>query len=177
MPANGSNVTMRAAAIAALALALAVALAATPVAAAERGPLFPILEGGKWGYVDRAGRVAIAPRFERAARFSEGLAAVVDGAVHGYVDATGKVVLVPEHAPGGTGIHRPFKSGRAAVRAGDRYGYMDARGKLVIPARYTAADDFSEGLAMVCEPAGCGYVDATGRGAVGYGFMASSAVK
>ncbi len=161
----------RAAAIAAL------ALAATPVAAAERGPLFPILQGGKWGYIDRAGRVAIAPRFDRADRFSEGLAAVLDGAVQGYVDATGKVVLVPEHAPAGPWVHRPFKSGRAAVRVGDRYGFSAARGALAIPARYTAADDFSVGFAMVCEPGGCGYVDPAGRGAVGYGFMASGPVK
>ncbi len=163
---------MRIPAIAAALLSLSVNVAI----AAERGPLFPILQDGKWGYIDRAGRIAIAPRFGRAERFSEGLAAVVDGEALGYVDATGKLVLVPEHPPAGV-IHRPFKSGRAAVRVGDRYGYIDRLGKLVIPGRYTTADDFSEGFAMACEPGGCGYVDPAGRGAIGYGFMGSSPVK
>ena len=152
-------------------------LAATGASGAEPGPLFRILRDGRWGYVDRTGRVAIAPRFERAERFSEGLAAVQDGAVLGYVDAAGKIVLVPEHAPAGGVVHRPFSSGLAAVRVGQRYGYMDRSGKLAIPARYTTADDFSEGFAMACDPDGCGYLDPTGRGAVGYGFMGSSAVK
>ena len=152
-------------------------LAATGASGAEPGPLFRILRDGRWGYVDRTGRVAIAPRFERAERFSEGLAAVQDGAVLGYVDAAGKIVLVPEHAPAGGVVHRPFSSGLAAVRVGQRYGYMDRSGKLAIPARYTTADDFSEGFAMACDADGCGYIQATGRGAVGYGFMGSGPVK
>ena len=52
----------------------AVALAGP--AAAGSAPLVPVLQGGKWGYMDRAGRVAVSPRFDEASRFSEGLAAV-----------------------------------------------------------------------------------------------------
>jgi len=152
------------------------ALAASSATAADPGPLFRILRDGKWGYVDRSGRVAIAPRFDRAERFSEGLAAVQEGAVLGYVDAAGKLALVPEHAAAGV-VHRPFSSGLAAVRVGQRYGYMDRTGKLAIAARYTTADDFSEGFAMACDPDGCGYIEPSGRGAVGYGFMGSGPVK
>ena len=161
---------MRAIAAAVLALAASAAIASDP------GPLFRILRDGKWGYVDRSGHVAITPRFERADRFSDGLAAVQDGAVQGYVDATGKIALVPEFAPVGV-IHRPFSSGLAVVRVGQRYGYMDRTGKLAIPARYATADDFSEGFAMACDTDGCGYIQPNGRGAVGYGFMASGPVK
>ena len=152
------------------------ALAAHVTGAADPGPLFPVLRDGRWGYVDRAGRLVIAPRFERAGRFSEGLAAVQDGATLGYVDASGKLTLVPKHAPVGV-LHRPFSSGRAAVRVGALFGYMDRSGALAIPARFTTADDFSEGLAMACNAEGCGYVDPSGRGAIGYGFMGSSPVK
>ncbi|HET8540314.1 MAG TPA: WG repeat-containing protein [Anaeromyxobacter sp.] len=158
------------------ALAGILSLAVNAAATQEQGTVFRILREGKWGYVDRSGRVVIAPRFQRAERFSEGLAAVEDGAALGYVDAAGKLVLVPEQAPAGV-LHRPFSSGLAAVRVGQRYGYIDRTGKLAIPARYVSADDFSEGLAMVCDADGCGYIDRTGRGAIGYGFMGSSAVK
>jgi len=169
-PVEGESSRMRAIAAAVLALAASAAIASDP------GPLFRILRDGKWGYVDRSGHVAITPRFERADRFSDGLAAVQDGAVQGYVDATGKIALVPEFAPVGV-IHRPFSSGLAVVRVGQRYGYMDRTGKLAIPARYATADDFSEGFAMACDTDGCGYIQPNGRGAVGYGFMASGPVK
>jgi hypothetical protein len=54
---------------------------------------------------------------------------------------------------------------------------MDRNGRIAIGARFTTADDFSEGFAMACDADGCGYVDPAGRGAVGYGFMGSGPVK
>ncbi|HET8725240.1 MAG TPA: WG repeat-containing protein [Anaeromyxobacteraceae bacterium] len=150
--------------------------AASPAIGADPGPLFPVLREGKWGFVDRGGRIVIAPRFERADRFSEGLAAVRQGNVHGYVDPAGKLALVPAWPPAGD-LHRPFSSGRAAVRVGELFGYMDRTGRLAIPARFTLADDFSDGFAMACDPGGCGYVDSSGRGAIAYGPMRSGPVK
>jgi hypothetical protein len=139
--------------------------------------LFPVLKGGRWGYVDRAGAVVIPPRFDRAGRFSEGLAPVQLGAKHGYVDAGGGWALEPAYEPAGT-IHRPFVSGRAAVKAGRSYGYIDRTGALVIPARFTRADDFSEGHALACgEQVACGYVDTHGRGVLGPGFMGGTPLR
>ena len=44
-----------------------------------------------------------------------------------------------------------------------KYGYIDGTGKFVISARYTKADDFSEGLALVEEQKGQSYfIDRTG---------------
>ncbi len=140
------------------------------------GPLFRILQDGRWGFIDAAGRVVIQPRFERAERFSEGLAAVQDGETRGYVDRTGALVLVPRYQPAAT-LHRRFADGRAVVKEGQRYGYIDRGGRLVIPARYLAAEDFSEGLAMVCDERTCGYVDRSGRGVLGPGFMGGQPVK
>lgn len=148
----------------------ALALASAPHADA---PLFRVRVDGKWGYIDASGRVVIAPRFDRADPFSEGLAAVQEGEVLGYVDATGRMVLVPAQAPAGT-LHRRFSEGLAAVRVGDRHGYVDRTGALVLPAVYTAAGDFSSGVAMVCADAGCGYVDRTGRGVVAPEYMGSA---
>ncbi|MFL5262622.1 MAG: WG repeat-containing protein [Anaeromyxobacteraceae bacterium] len=144
-------------------LAIVAVVAGAPARGADggQGPLFPVRQGGKWGYVDRAGRVVVAPRFEAAARFSEGLAAVVLEGKHCYVDVTGRVVLAPEQEPAGP-HHRSFASGRAAVRSGAAIGFIDRSGKLAIPARFTSADDFSEGLAFACAERGCGYVDRAG---------------
>ncbi|HET9598534.1 MAG TPA: WG repeat-containing protein, partial [Anaeromyxobacteraceae bacterium] len=143
---------------------------ATPEEPASR-VLFPVRRGGKWGYIDREARVAISPRFDRAERFSEGLAAVVLEGKHGYVDAKGELVLVPAQEPAGA-VHRPFADGLAAVRDGEAIGFIDRKGKLAIPARFISADDFSEGLAFACDRDGCGYLDRSGRPALGGGLRA-----
>jgi hypothetical protein len=156
--------------------ALLLALAASGPSPVEPSALFPILRDGKWGYIDRSGQVAIPPRFERAAPFTEGLAAVQEGELFEYVDEAGKVALVPTYLPAGV-LHRPFSSGLAAVRVGALYGYMDRKGRLAIPGRYTLAEDFTNGYAMACDAAACGYIEPTGRGAVGYGFMRSVPVQ
>jgi len=146
-----------------LALVLCCALAA-PLARGEApGPLFPVVKDGRWGYVDRRGAVVIAPRFDRAGRFAEGLAPVATGSTLGYADAKGELVLVPALAPVDGLLHRPFSNGLAAVRDGRRIGFVDRAGTLVIPAAYLTAEDFSEGFALVCSEKGCGFVDTSGK--------------
>ena len=39
-------------------------------------PLFRVQSGGKFGYIDSAGHIAIKPQFDDARAFSEGMAAV-----------------------------------------------------------------------------------------------------
>lgn len=153
----------------AAALALALVAAAAP---ADEAPLFPVLKGGRWGFIDAAGRLVVPAVLDRAGPFSEGLAPARAGARRGFIDRTGAFVLEPEQAPVAGDLHRPFVSGRAAVRVGNRFGYIDRRGHLVIAARFDRAEDFSEGLAFTCEPqVGCGYVDVEGRGFIGPGLM------
>jgi hypothetical protein len=121
------------------------------------------VKDGKWGYVDRAGKIVVPPRFDAAGRFSEGLAPVRAGKKLGYADATGAVVLVPDAEPADGTLHRRFSSGRAMVKKGARYGFIDRTGKLVVPARWLTAQDFSEGRALVCDEKGCGFVDPAGK--------------
>ena len=147
--------------VAAATLLCALALASAPPA--RSGPLFPVVKGGRWGYIDRTGRVLVSPRFDEAAPFSEGLAPVRLGKQFGYADETGKVVLVPGYGPAGGTLHRRFSDGRAVVRSGSRFGFIDRTGRLAVPARWLTAEDFSEGRALVCDEQGCGFVDPEGR--------------
>ena len=60
------------------------------------GPLFPVREGGLYGYIDRTGKMIIKPQFVDARDFSEGLARVTIDVFHwGYVDTTGRMVIEP----------------------------------------------------------------------------------
>jgi hypothetical protein len=61
--------------------------------------LAPFTRNKKYGFVDRAGKVVIPPRYEWAAGFSQGLAWVGNGGKHGFVDRTGKVVIPFKYAP------------------------------------------------------------------------------
>src|SRR5258708_1071867 len=40
----------------------------------EIGPLFPVEEHGKWGYIDKTGKIVISPQYYRAYAFHEGMA-------------------------------------------------------------------------------------------------------
>ena len=69
---------------------------------------------GRFGYMDKTGKIAIEPQFYEAQDFSEGLAAVrldqTRDARFGYIDRTGRVAIVPRfHAA------RPFSEALAAV--------------------------------------------------------------
>src|SRR5687767_10968631 len=90
--------------------------------------LYLIVKNGRFGYIDRDGRVAIQPRYEWAFPFSEGLAQVL---IRGkrdkftaYIDETGRVVIRPLDGSGSK-----FSSGVARVLFGASYLYIDKRGR------------------------------------------------
>ncbi len=65
----------------------------------ESTSLFPIKKDGKWGYIDKTGKIIIDPQYDDAWPFSEGLAAVMivdeETGKWGYIDKTGKYVWEP----------------------------------------------------------------------------------
>ncbi|HEX8296079.1 MAG TPA: WG repeat-containing protein [Chthoniobacteraceae bacterium] len=74
---------------------------AKSVAAEDALALFPIRQNGKFGYINAAGEVVIAPQFlrngfEGAKPFAEGLQPVWVGEETGYVNASGKMVIEPK---------------------------------------------------------------------------------
>ncbi|MBL8236590.1 MAG: WG repeat-containing protein [Bryobacterales bacterium] len=69
--------------------------------------------GDKWGFVDKTGKWAIAPRFQRAYDFAEGLAVVqVSGELGstGYINRDGTMVI-----PANLSTGYSFREGLAAV--------------------------------------------------------------
>ena len=73
--------------------------------------------GGSWGYIDTTGQFVIAPRFEAAMEFSEGLAAVRVTGKWGFIDRTGTVVIAPQFE-GVSG----FRGGMARIASGRKVG-------------------------------------------------------
>ncbi|MDT4966375.1 MAG: hypothetical protein QOJ64_1112 [Acidobacteriota bacterium] len=165
----------------------------------------PVKIKGKWGFIDKAGVAIVKPQFDQAdsflhgiarvrvkvsdqpgkvgyinksgkfisqlvnedammhggaspGQFSEGLTLVVNDGKWGYVNSEGEVVAAGFEAAKG------FSENLAAIKVADKWGYVDTSGKIVIQPRFTAADKFSEGLALVTEADGTlGYIDQSGK--------------
>ena len=131
-------------------------------------------QGGKFGYIDKTGKVVIAPQFFVAQDFAEGLAAVrveeTSDSKYGYIDRTGHMVIAPRFHQAGS-----FSEGLAAVETSARvvgnqvvdiaWGFIDKAGVLEIPDTYNFAGNFSEGLARVAIKLGVsvGYIDRDGK--------------
>ena len=121
------------------------------LAAVRKGDIY----GGKCGYIDKTGKVAIPLEYMSAGDFSEGLAFVgkaVDGeGKYFYIDTAGKIAI----DLGGYANGRTFRGGIALVERSDFQGifsvyeYIDKEGNKVTPVRYPCAYDFSEGLAWI----------------------------
>ncbi|MBN1632454.1 MAG: WG repeat-containing protein, partial [Thermoleophilia bacterium] len=136
--------------------------------------------GLRYGYVDKTGKVMIAPQFDEARFFSEGLAAVAveeNGAKKwGYVDQKGAWVIEPRFDGAGD-----FSNGLASVGFSATGGsgpvsdwrsdYIDKTGKTVISLEPgQTPSEFSGGVARVVTtgsapdaPRSTSYIDTTGK--------------
>jgi hypothetical protein len=120
-----------------------------------------VQQNDKVGFMDKAGRQVIPPRYDEAGPFSEGLAAVKLGDKYGYLDRSGKVVIPPQFSEADL-----FSEGLAQVSYnGNQGGYIDKSGKLVITGVESAgARRFSGGLAAVKgKNDKYGFIDRTGN--------------
>lgn len=96
------------------------------------------------GYVRADDRSEVIPRrFERAMRFSDGLAAVRINGLFGYINSDGEVVIKPEFDVAG-----PFNNGLAEVLIGEHTGVIDRTGKLVLPAQYGRSIPIAEDVVI-----------------------------
>jgi hypothetical protein len=120
--------------------------------------LYPKDFGGSWGFVNAAGKLVIAPRFDSAGGFSDGLARVREKERWGYINRRGEYVIMPEFADA-----RDFSEGLAAVVFRAKWGYIDKTGRYVINALYDDCAGFSDGLAAVLWHGRWGFIDRAGR--------------
>lgn len=103
---------------------------------------------GKYGYVDKDGKVVIPHQFKSASSFSDGLARVaiddenddtIFGKHIGYIDKTGKLVIEPIYILG-----KNYSEGLIGVLNEDyKYGFIDKSGNTILPFIYDFPLDFN----------------------------------
>ena len=83
-----------------------------------------VLMDGKYGFVDKLGKLRIANRYEQIGIFSEGLAPVKIGSQWGYIDQSDKITIQPQFMQAGD-----FDDGVAIVKKNGKSNLINARGK------------------------------------------------
>ncbi|NNE67168.1 MAG: WG repeat-containing protein, partial [Pyrinomonadaceae bacterium] len=107
--------------------------------------LFPFVAEGKWGFIDKAGKVEIEPAYRSVSGYSEGFAVVeLDDGRMSMIDSNGEIAFEPMEI-------RIFSMSEGLSRAqkGDFWGYIDSKGKVVIPFKYELASNFFKGVARI----------------------------
>jgi len=127
---------------------------------------------GRVGYLDRAGRWAIEPRFAVGRRFYDGLASV--RLAGGSPDAVGPWAVIDKRgevrwADRSFRVERlgDFRDGLMRVQIDGRWGYMDRRFRLAIEPTYLQARPFFRGRAAVRDDQGWFLIDKEGSAASG----------
>jgi hypothetical protein len=123
--------------------------------------LVSVEQNGKVGFIDKAGKQVIPPRYDNVQPFSEGLAAVRIKGKYGYIDRSGKMVIPPQFTDA-----EPFSEGLALISFdSNQSSYIDKSGKIVINGeKFVIARGFSEGLAAAMgKNEKYGFIDKTGK--------------
>lgn len=142
-------------------------------------PLFAIIVDGKWGLIDRTGRVVVAPRFDELHRArlpvaglpaTEGFALMAARPVRdaligvrmgrkwGFVDRSGTLLTTMFDDVGSFA-----QEGLAPAKFRGKWGFVDSAGRFVIEPQFTYARDFACGLAQVQDGDKWGLSDTKGR--------------
>lgn len=151
-------------------------------------PIFQV-KTKKYGYIDHSGKLAIAPQFDYAREFSDGLAVVCSGDFHppgqgfyltqkeiakmasqlcGFIDHAGHLV-----SPYRWKRLEDFHEGYAIFQDGGKFGYLDKNGSVAVPATLRSASRFSEGLAAVAKEELFGYIEPSGQFVIAPQFIAA----
>ena len=113
-----------------------------------------------YGYIDAQGKEIVAPKYQYANKFAEGLAPVFNGK-YGFINASGDVVVELKYD-----MVNYFKDGLAMVATGEgddrKYGYIDTEGNAVIDEIYDDAGSFVDGIAAVQSGIMWGLIDKSG---------------
>jgi len=81
---------------------------------------------GKWGFINKSGKVILPFEYDNAGRFGEGLACVELNGKWGFIDKTGKEVIPLMYDD----VER-FENGKAKVMLDGKYFYIDKSGNRI----------------------------------------------
>ncbi len=122
---------------------------------------------GKWGFMNRDGRLVVPPQWHQVLDFHEGLAMVSNyypsnrTYEFGFVNTNGHLEISLRW-----GRALSFSEGLAAVSSNGLWGFIDKSGRMVIPPLWEACESFRDGISVVYKSNRFGVIDLTGKATV-----------
>jgi hypothetical protein len=117
--------------------------------------------GALWGYIDKTGNLAIRPRFDDAAPFSESLALITQKGLFGFISHNGAYSICPQYK-----YAESFSDGRALVcDLPSGCSFINHEGRPALTEQFSFASSFFKGLAHVklSDRTTFAYIDPDGR--------------
>jgi hypothetical protein len=121
-----------------------------------------------WGFLDKAGKIAIKPIYDYAESFSEGLALIEakdTGLVpfKAFIDKEGNIIAKYDYEK--YSKIRNFSDGMSAFFEGSGWGFFDNKGKVAIKSDsgWIEVTDFKNGYASVLKNDKWGLIDKSGE--------------
>lgn len=112
---------------------------------------------GKYGFVNGRGKWIIAPQFDFAWDFEDGIALIQQNSKYGYIKEDGTYLLDPQFD-----YAQDFNNGIAMVRRDDKYGYIKADGTYLSQPQFEDAESIFDGIARVQYNGKYGYIKEDG---------------
>ncbi len=112
---------------------------------------------GKMGYVNKAGKIVVPCKYDAISTFKNGVAIAEIGGKEVFIDLTGKETETPPDPDFRDGLCPEYSE------EFDAYGFINEARELVVPHTYEMVNDFSEGLAGVCDNGLWGFINTKGE--------------
>jgi len=120
--------------------------------------LYGALIDGKYGFVDRSGKLRVANRYDQIGKYSEGLAAFKLNNKWGYLDTYDRIAIQPQYEEVGE-----FNQGIAIVKKDGKSNLIDKNGKELLNNYYERISLTEENYYLTEENDKFGLVNAYGN--------------
>ncbi|MDW7694411.1 WG repeat-containing protein [Flammeovirgaceae bacterium SG7u.111] len=122
----------------------------------------PICDGGRWGFMDKYGKLVIPADYDFAHDFVNQQAIVEKDGKWGVIDSDNNVVIDFQYS------HISFlpdseNSLYLLIKEDLLMGYLDTLGRQAIPTKYLALNEYKEGRARVLTSEGWGFINREGE--------------
>lgn len=122
------------------------------------GPIY--CNGGKWGFINREGKMVIDANFDFVNDFKNQVAIVKKDGKYGLIDLTGKFII-PAIYDNIEYLPDTFEKLLKLTVYKPKQGIISSKGHIILPAAYDDVSNFNEGKAVVSRGNGYGFADET----------------
>ncbi len=122
--------------------------------------LYPVVQDGKWGFIDSLGTIQIPCAYDWADDFSEGASVVIQNEKSGYINKTGNIFI-----PFSYDEANSFHNGLAVMKKENKFGLIHKTGKIILPFEFEdiSGNDSDEKIILALKEGVYKYYDVNGK--------------